>query len=87
MLLSFHKKNPHLPSCLICHALVSVLLFLAFVGSFMGVLMAHYDVRSASMVFGTNAGSLSLIAFVLCTAMWMKSMKACMDKCEMCGKK
>ncbi len=79
------KKNPHMSSCLVCHALVAVLLFLAFIGSFMGTLMAHYDVRNHSMIFGTMGGSLALIAFVYCTTSWMKSMKACMDKCEMCG--
>ncbi len=81
----FKKKNPHVTSCLVCHALIAVLLFLAFIMSFVGVLMAHFDIRSGLMVFGSNAGSLSLISFVLCSTLFIKALKGCGEKCEMCG--
>jgi hypothetical protein len=53
--------------------------------AFVGVIMSHYDTRTGTTMFGTNAGSLSLIAFVVCISLWMKSMKACMGGCEICG--
>lgn len=77
------KKNPHETACLVCHIIISVLLLLASVAALTGIVMAHQDARGL-LLFGTNAGSLSLIAFALCVTLWMKSLKACMSSCEAC---
>lgn len=79
------KKMQHDTGCLVCHVVVSVLLFLATVAAITGVVMSHYDARSDILIFGTNASSLSLIAFAFCLTQWMKSLKYCMTKCEVCG--
>lgn len=79
------KKNPHDMFCLVCHVIVTILLFLAAVASIVGALTAHYDLRAETLIFGTNAGSLSLIAFGLTATLFMKSLKACMSECEVCG--
>ena len=84
MFFSSKKKNPHDTGCLVCHIVVSVLMLLATIASLIGVIMAHYDIRQGTLIFGTNAGSLSLVAFVLATTLWMKSMKSCMGSCDMC---
>ena len=86
MLMLFNKKkNPHEASCFICHIIIAILLFLSTIAAVLGVIMAHYDPRQMTLVFGSNADSLSLIAFVLCVTLWMKSMKSCMSGCEACG--
>lgn len=79
------KKNPHETCCMACHVIVSILLLLAAVAALLGVFTANYDMRSGTMLLGSNAGSLSLIAFALCVTLWMKSMKSCMSSCEACG--
>lgn len=79
------KKNPHDMTCLVCHVIVTILLFLAAVASLLGALTAHYDMRAGTLIFGTNADSLSLIAFGLTATLFMKSLKACMSGCEACG--
>jgi hypothetical protein len=81
----FSKKKNHEPGCLACHIVVSAFLFLSTVAALLGVLMSHYDPRQGMLIFGTNADSLSLVAFVLSLTLWMKSMQHCMGKCEMCG--
>ncbi len=83
------KKNPHDTFCLVCHIIVAVMLFLASIAALLGALMAHYDPRSSTLIFGTNADSLSLIAFALTTTLWMKAVKCCMSSCDVCttGKK
>ena len=85
MFFSGKKKNPHEPGCFICHIVVSILLFLATIASLMSVLMSHYNAEHDMIVFGTNATSLSLIAFALTLTLWMKAMKCCMSGCEACG--
>ena len=87
------KKNPHDTPCMVCHLVVAVLLFLASLAALVGVIMSHYsgmllaqdNGQSSMMLFGTNAGSLSLIAFSVTTAIWVQSLKACMMGCEACG--
>lgn len=87
------KKNPHDTACLVCHVVIAVLLFLAALAALVGVIMSHYGAmllaqdsgQSAMMLFGTNAGSLSLIAFAFTTAVWVKSLKSCMMACDACG--
>ena len=87
------KKNPHETPCMVTHIVVAMLLFLAALASLLGVIMSHYAAmvlaqdngQSAMMLFGTNAGSLSLISFAITTAIWVKSLKACMMGCEACG--
>lgn len=85
MFFSGKKKNPHEPGCFVCHVVVAIFLFLATIASLLGVLMSHYNAERDMIVFGTNATSLSLIAFALCLMLWMKSMKGCMSGCEACG--
>lgn len=83
------KKNPHNAGCFVCHLIVTILLFIATLTALMEVLSSHYAVlngaRAATMVFGTNAGSLSLIAFAVTITFWAKSFKACVSGCEACG--
>lgn len=83
------KKNPHETGCFVSHVVVTVLLFLAALASLLEAIMAHYKIPEGMhtyvFVFGTNAGALSLIAFAITTALWVKSFKACMMGCEACG--
>lgn len=79
------KKVPHDPTCLVVHVVVAVLLFLTTLSALCGMVLAHYDMRTGALVFGTNAGSLSLIAFAISVTLWMKSVLACMCKCDVCG--
>lgn len=83
------KKNPHDTGCFICHVFVTILLFVATLAALMEVLSTHYAVvkgmHDPTMVFGTNAGSLSLIAFAVTITFWVKSFKACVSGCEACG--
>ena len=81
------KKNPHDVGCFLCHVIVTILLFVASLVALIEVIVSHYAVtaRATTMVFGTNAGSLSIIAFAVTTTLWMKALKACMVGCEACG--
>ena len=83
------KKNPHDTGCFVCHVLVSILLLVATLASLLEVLSSHYAVvsgmRDPTLVFGTNAGALSLIAFAITITLWVKSFKACVSGCEACG--
>ena len=83
------KKNPHDPACFVCHVIVSILLFIATLAALMEVLTSHYVVlkgaREATLLFGTNAGSLSLLTFAIIVTLWVKSFKACVTGCEACG--
>ena len=79
------KKNPHDACCMACHVIVAFLLFLASIASLVGVVMAHYSMRSGILAFGSMTGSLSLIALAVCLAIWMHAMKKCMVGCDMCG--
>ena len=79
------KKNPHDTGCFVCHIVVTVLFFIATVVSAVGAILAHYNPTEELIIFGSMSGSLSLMAFVLCTTLWMRSMKACMMGCEVCG--
>ncbi len=83
------KKNPHDTGCFVCHVIVTVLLFVTTLAALMEVLASHYVIlkgaREATMIFGTSAGSLSLIAFAITITFWVKSFKACMSGCEACG--
>ena len=85
MFFSSKKKNPHDTACMVCHVIVAFLLFLVSCASLAGVVMAHVDTRMQTVVFGTNAGSLSLLTFAIALTLWMKSMKYCMSACEVCG--
>ena len=79
------KKNPHDTGCYACHIVVTLLLFLSTIAALINVLTAHYNMSQSALVFGTNADALSLIAFAVTVSLWMKSMKACMNGCEVCG--
>ena len=76
------KKSTHKPSCLFMHLVVSALLLLVAIAAFIGVYKAH--VLADGLTFGTTSGSLAIIAFVVAFLAFMKSMKACMGKCESC---
>lgn len=83
------KKNPHEMGCFVCHIVVTVLLFLGSVAALVEVLVSHYAVIDGmgepTLIFGTNASSLSLIAFAITITLWVKSFKACMIGCDACG--
>lgn len=70
---------------MICHLIVAFLLSLVTVAALFGVVMAHFDVRQQVLIFGTNAGSLSLLTFAISLTLWMKAMKCCMSGCDVCG--
>ena len=79
------KKNPHDTCCMACHVIVAFLLFLASVASLVGVAMAHYNMRTGILAFGSMTGSLSLLALAACLTLWMYAMKKCMMGCDVCG--
>ena len=78
----FHKKPPHKSGCLSFHIIAIVLLFLTAVASFVGVILAHYDVTPDGpvLVFGTIPASLAIIAFGLNLALLFKMCASCMSK-------
>ncbi|MSR87502.1 hypothetical protein EXS70_05045 [Candidatus Peribacteria bacterium] len=78
------KKNPHDTWCLVCHIIVTVVLLLASIVSLLGTFMAHYNTQESVLVFGSMAGSLSLIALGVCLALWMNAVKNCMSQCDVC---
>ncbi len=80
----FHKKPPHEPACLGIHIGASVLLLLSSLASLVGVIVAHYDPRDNSLVFGTVSASLALIAFAVSVSFLIKQCKSCMSSCDMC---
>jgi hypothetical protein len=80
----FHKKNPHETSCLVCHVLVCIILFLVVLASLVGAVTAHYNFVENYVVFGTTQGALSLLALAVSLTLWMYQMRACMGSCEMC---
>lgn len=80
----FHKKPPHKTGCLVCHIVASVFLFLTSVAALVGVVLAHYDAGSNTLVFGTNAASLSLIAFAISLSLLMYQCKCAMSSCDVC---
>jgi hypothetical protein len=81
----FHKKAPHHPGCLAYHIIVAIFLFLASVVSFVGVIMAHYSPVEGTLIFGTPAASLAIIAFAVCITFLTKSCKSCMSSCDACA--
>ncbi len=83
------KKSQHEMGCFTCHLIVGTLLSIAAIAAVAGVVYAHLDFARQVIALGTPAGSLSLIAFAICITCWMKHLKSCMGKCEVCsmGKK
>lgn len=72
------------------HLVIAALLFLAACAALIGVVMAHIDVvegQVVGLVFGTTSSSLSLLAFGASVMLWLKSLKACCMKCEVCNTK
>lgn len=81
----FLKKKPtHTTPCLVVHVIVAVLLFVAALAALVGVYNSHV-LKAGVVVFGTSSGSLSLIAFAVTLAFFMKAMKHCCGPCEACG--
>lgn len=85
MLFTSKKKPVHDDGCMICHLIVAFVLSLVTVAALFGVVMAHIDPRQQVLIFGTNAGSLSLLTFAISLTLWMQAMKYCMSGCEVCG--
>lgn len=81
----FHKKATHQPGCMAFHIIVSIFLFLASIVSFVGVIMAHYSPVDSTLVFGTPAASLAIIAFAVSITFLTKSCKSCVSSCEACA--
>lgn len=81
----FSKKAPHTPACMVLHLVVAALLLLAAVAALVGVVMTHVEGGDAiTMVFGTSQGSLALIAFGLTSTFFVKQLKGCCMRCEVC---
>jgi uncharacterized membrane protein YcjF (UPF0283 family) len=80
-----HKKAPHHPGCMIVHIVLAVLVALAVIASFVGMVLAHWSSAEGAIVFGTPAASLSIVAFVISVVVCMKQCKACMLPCEVCA--
>ena len=78
----FHKKAPHTPGCMVVHLLVALLLFLGSVASLVGVYKSH--VMPEGLTFGTTSGSLALLAFAVTITLFLKQVKNCFMKCEVC---
>lgn len=81
----FHKKVPHQPGCLAFHIGASVFLLLAAIAALVGLVVAHYDPSDGSLVFGTPASSLSIVAFSITVALLMAQCKMCMTACDVCA--
>ena len=81
----FHKKAPHRTGCLVVHIIVTALLAIGAIASIVGVVMAHYDPADHSLLFGTPADSLSLIALAITLTLCMKHCKSCMTECDVCA--
>lgn len=82
----FKKKSPHTGACLACNMLVLVLLTLASLAAFLGVLKSHMP--STGFVFGSMTGSLAIMAFVISVSLTVHQLKYCAGgKCEMCNGK
>lgn len=80
------KKNSHETACFISHVAVSLALLFATVMALANMLAAHYSAELGMWVFGTNAGPLSIIAFVIALTFFVKAMTACVGACELCMK-
>lgn len=79
----FSKKKPHMVGCLVCHIVVSILLFLTTIGSLGEVIQTHYI--EGKVVFGSASGALAFLAFGFSVTLWMHAMKCCMGPCDVCG--
>lgn len=84
-MLFWKKKSQHEIGCFTCHLIVGTLLSVATIAAIAGVVYAHLDFARQIVAVGTPAGSLSLIAFTACIMCWMKHVKSCMGKCDVCG--
>jgi drug/metabolite transporter (DMT)-like permease len=80
-----HKKAPHHAGCMIVHIVLAVLVALAVIASFVGMILAHWSAAEGAIIFGTPAASLSLLAFVASVVVFMKQLKACVMPCEVCA--
>lgn len=78
------KKSQHDMGCMTCHLIVGTLLSVVTIAAAFGVVYAHLDFSRQVIALGTPAGSQSLIAFAICMACWMKHLKSCMGKCDVC---
>ena len=76
------KKAPHKPGCMALHVVVAILLGIAVLVSLVGVYKAHF--LTEGLAIGTSVGSFSLIALSLSLMVFMKQVKACGVKCEVC---
>lgn len=81
----FHKKAPHQMGCLAVHIGVAVLMLIAAIASLVGLIMAHYDPADGSLIFGTPAASLSIVAFTVTLALLMGQCRNCMSPCDVCA--
>lgn len=69
---------------MVLHLVLAAFLTLAALAALVGVYQAHF--LDIGLTFGTTSGSLSLIAFGVTLMFWLQQVKACMVKCEFCGK-
>jgi hypothetical protein len=79
------KKAPHKPGCMVVHVIVAALLLLLSLAALVGVYKSH--VLLDGLAFGTTSGSLAIIAFVAAVMAFMRQMKACSCKCDVCSVK
>lgn len=82
----FGKKAPHVPACMVLNLVVAALLLLAAIAALLGVTMTHFENGDTGigLVLGTMNGSLALIAFALTSTLFLKQLKHCCMKCEVC---
>jgi hypothetical protein len=84
------KKKPTCTSaCIFMKWLVAVVLTIVLIASAVGVFESHVLIaQDASRVlfqFGSTSGSLSILAFVVTLAGWVKCLKAMKSPCEVCA--
>lgn len=80
----FHKKShAHSGPCLILHLIAAGLLLFVTLLSLLGVFLSHVDAQG--LVFGTSAGSLSILAFSATLVLFLQHLRNCMTPCEICA--
>jgi hypothetical protein len=80
----FHKKTPHRTGCLVGHIIITVLLAVLSIAAFVGVVRAHFDPTDSSLIFGTPADSLAIIALAITLTLGFQQCKNCMCECDVC---